>query len=83
MIIRIIVAVSVCHLLRQTEPNFGLVPMILEFLKSLKGFLQYIVESRNIIIAVSSKMLTDQITRRISIAPLLIELDEFLRQPYA
>ena len=56
---------------------------ILEFLKPLKGFLQYIVESRNISIAVSPKTLTDQITSRTSIAPLLIELEEFWRQPYA
>ena len=56
---------------------------ILEFLKLLKGFLQYIVESRNISIAVSPKTLTDQITSRTSIAPLLIELEEFWRQPYA
>ena len=54
---------------------------ILEFLKPLKGFLQYIVESRNISIAVSPKTLTDQITSRTSIAPLLIELEEFWRQP--
>ena len=59
---------------------------ILEFLKPLKGFLQYIVESRNISIAVTppqKKTLTDQITSRTSIAPLLIELEEFWRQPYA
>ena len=56
---------------------------ILEFLKPLKVFLQYIVESRNISIAVSPKTLTDQITSRTSIAPLLIELEEFWRQPYA
>ena len=56
---------------------------ILEFLKPLKGFLQYIVESRNISIAVNPKTLTDQITSRTSIAPLLIELEEFWRQPYA
>ena len=56
---------------------------IMEFLKSLKRFLQYIVESRNISIAVSPKTLTDQITIRTSIAPLLIELEEFWRQPYA
>ncbi|MGB0228675.1 MAG: hypothetical protein ACPGD7_12075 [bacterium] len=42
-------------------------------MKPLKGFLQYIVESRNISIAVSPKTLTDQITSRTSIAPLLIE----------
>ena len=47
------------------------------------GFLQYIVEYRNISIAVSPKTLTDQITSRTSIAPLLIELEEFWRQPYA
>ena len=46
---------------------------ILEFLKPLKEFLQYIVESRNINIVVSPKTLTDQITSRTSIAPLLIE----------
>ena len=56
---------------------------ILEFLKPLKGFLQYIVESRNISIAVSPKTLTDQITSRTSIAPLLIELEEFWRHSYA
>jgi len=56
---------------------------ILEFLKPLKGFLQYIVESRNISIAVSPKTLTDQITSRTSIVPLLIVLEEFRRQPYA
>ena len=49
---------------------------ILEFLKPLK-FLQYIVESKNINIAVSPKTLTHQITSRTSIAPLLIELEEF------
>ena len=56
---------------------------ILESLKPLKGFLQYIVESRNISIAVNPKTLTDQITSRTYIAPLLIELEEFWRQPYA
>ena len=45
----------------------------MEFLKPLKGFLQYIVESRNISITVSPKTLTDQITSRTSIVPLLIE----------
>ncbi|MCH2290537.1 MAG: hypothetical protein MK447_11505 [SAR324 cluster bacterium] len=48
-------------------------------MKPLKGFLQYIVESRNISIAVSPKTLTDQITSRTSIVPLLIELEEFRR----
>ena len=64
------------------QKNFSLCA-ILEFLKPLKGFLQYIVESRNISIAVSPKTLTDQITSRTSIAPLLIELEEFWRQPFA